>query len=286
MVLRVLQIILIVLFITFAVVLTKDYLKNREQMKKKNRILNFVMSIILNILDAMGIGTFATSTAFYQLTKMVDDKKIPGTLVVGCILPVITEGLAFLTAVKVDVLTLAAMLVSSTAGAFIGSKINHKVPVNGIRMTMGIGLMIAAVLMLGTMLDFLPAGGDDIGIKGIKLIIGCVIVFIIGALYPLGIGSYAPTLVLVSLLGMNPAVAFPIMMVGAAFNSASSVHNFIQSGEFHRRVAFGFNTGGIIGVLIAVVVVISLPMQVLRWLVLCVVVYTSITMFLSAAKKD
>lgn len=283
---HVIQVLLVILMIVFGILIIIDYGKNKEPMSIKDRVLNFVVSILLNILDVLGIGTFATSTAFYRLTKMVEDKKIPGTLVVGCILPVLTEGLAMVTNVEVETVTLVSMLVCSVAGAFIGSRINEKLPVRGIRLTMGIGLLIAGILMIGTLLSFLPAGGDARGLSGIRLVLSCAIVFVIGVFYPLGIGSYAPTLVLVSLMGMNPTVAFPIMMCGAGFNSASSFVNFIKSGEFHRRVSFGFNIGGVIGVLIAVIVVISLPMQVLRWIVVAVVLYTSVTMFLSAARKE
>ena len=54
--------------------------------------------------------------------------------------------------------------------------------------------------------------GTATGLSGIKLVVGVVINFFLGALMMIGVGLYAPCMALVGALGMNIGVAFPIMM--------------------------------------------------------------------------
>ena len=106
--------------------------------------------------------------------------------------------------------------------------------------------------------------------------------FILGALMMLGIGLYAPCLILVSLLGMNPLAAFPIMMGSCAFLMPIGGERFIRTGRYDISAALGLTIGGIPAVLIAVYVVKSMPMVWLRWLVVFVVVYAATLMLRSA----
>jgi uncharacterized membrane protein YfcA len=98
----------------------------------------------------------------------------------------------------------------------------------------------------------------------------------------LGIGLYAPCLMLVSLLGMNPIAAFPIMMASCACLMPVSSLKFIRERKYDKRLAIGLAIGGIPGVLLAAFVVKSLPMQWLYWLVVLVVLYAAILMLRSA----
>ncbi len=64
---------------------------------------------------------------------------------------------------------------------------------------------------------------------------------------------------------------------------AASV-KFVQQGAYDRRAAMGITIGGIFGVIIAAYLVKSLPLNILTWLVIGVILYTSITMLKSASK--
>ncbi|HYN09040.1 MAG TPA: TSUP family transporter [Vicinamibacterales bacterium] len=106
--------------------------------------------------------------------------------------------------------------------------------------------------------------------------------FIFGALLMLGIGNYAPSLILFSVLGMDPRAAFPIMMSSGAMMAMVGGLRFMNAGRFDTRAALGLTLGGIPGVLVAGLVVRSLPLSVLRWVVVFVVVYAATTMLRSA----
>ena len=71
----------------------------------------------------------------------------------------------------------------------------------------------------------------------------------------LGIGLYAPCMILVSLLGMNPTAAFPIMMGSCAFLMPVGSLRFIRERCYGLRAALGLAIGGIPGVLLAAFIV-------------------------------
>src|SRR5436309_2351558 len=102
--------------------------------------------------------------------------------------------------------------------------------------------------------------------------------FMLGALMTLGIGLYAPCMILVSLLGMNPKAAFPIMMGSCAFLMPVGGLRFIREQSYSLRAAFGLALGGIPGVLLAAYIVKELPLDAVRWLVIAVVIYTALSM--------
>src|SRR5574341_1067981 len=98
----------------------------------------------------------------------------------------------------------------------------------------------------------------------------------------LGIGLYAPCMILVSLLGMSPLAAFPIMMGSCAFLMPVGSLQFLRRGSYDLRAALGLTLGGVPAVLVAFYLVESLPLTALRWLVIGVVVYTATAMLRSA----
>ena len=98
-----------------------------------------------------------------------------------------------------------------------------------------------------------------------------------------GIGNYAPTLVMLSLMGMDPRLSFPIMAAGAALTATGASMRYISIGEVDLRIASGIALGGIPAVLVAAFIVKSMSVELLRWLVVCVVMYAAIVMLKAAA---
>jgi uncharacterized membrane protein YfcA len=286
MVIRVIQIMFIVMMIIFFIRQIRDFRKNNEHSGPKKNALFQAIGFVVNFFDALGIGDFAPSLAIYHLTKTVDDRKIPGVMNVGVAIPVMVEGLLFMSAVKIDVLTLVSVLVTSFIGAMVGVRTNERINVRAIQKIMGIGLLVAAFLLLGSIKGFLPSGGTATGVTGIKLVIINVVGFILGLLLPLGVGHYAPMMVTVYLCGMAPLSAFPIMMTMGGTVCFQTGQRFLKNGLFNREAALGQTIGGSIGVVIAVYLVKSMPLEVLNWLVLIVVVYSAITMIHSGFKKQ
>src|ERR1700722_13230193 len=243
------------------------------------------VGFVTNVFDTLGIGSFATTSAFFKLWSMVPDEQIPGTLVVGHTPPSLLQAFIFIAVVQVDLATLVFMIASSAVGSWLGAGIVSRLPRLRIRLAMGTALIAAAVVMMLTQLQLIPGGGDSIGLSGASLAFGIMGNLIFGALMTIGIGLYAPCMILVSLLGMNPRAAFPIMMGSCAVLMSVGSVPFIRSERYSLKAALGLTAGGIPGVLVAAFVVKSLPLSAVRWLVVAVVIYTASMMLRSAVQE-
>jgi len=245
-------------------------------------LVQIAIGFVTDFFDTLGIGSFATTTTAYKVLKVVPDEKIVGTMLVGHSLPVVVQAFIFIVAVQVDPVVLVSLIAVSILGSWLGAGVASKLPRRPIQIFMGIGLLAAAFFMLLSQLGMFPSGGTALTLTTGKLIIALVVNFILGGLLMLGIGSYAPSLILISMLGMDPRAAFPIMMSSGAMMAMVGSFPFMQAGRFDRDAALGLVIGGIPAVLIAGLLVRSLPLDVLRWIVVLVVVYAASTMLYSA----
>ena len=253
----------------------------------KPTLLGIATGAITNFFDDLGIGSFATTTTIFRSTKQVRDEKIPGTLNVGHTLPTVVEALAALALFRtaIDPLTLVEMIAAATAGAWLGARVFGRWPRRKIQIGMGLCLLAAVAVMFYRQVWGDPTGGALLKLDGLLLVIGITANFVLGMLMTLGIGLYAPCMILISLLGMNPTAAFPVMMGSCAFLMPVASGNFIKEKSWDMKASFGLLIGGIPAVLIAAYIVKSIPIGPLKWLVMAVVTYTAISMLLAARRE-
>jgi uncharacterized membrane protein YfcA len=243
------------------------------------------IGFVTAFFDTLGIGSFATTTAVYKLRAMVPVNLIPGTLNVGHVLSTIAQAFIYMQLVPVEPVTLALMIAAAVAGAWLGAGVVVRWPRRKIQVGMGVALLGAAALMLMTALNLLPPQGNVQGLTGLRLGAGLAGNFVLGALMMLGIGLYAPCMILVYLLGMDQAAAFPIMMGSCAFLMPVSCVKFVKTGTYHVQAALGLALGGLPAALIAALIVKSLPLGAVRWLVVFVVIYTALNMLMTANEE-
>ncbi len=248
-------------------------------------VIHALTGFVTNFFDTLGVGSFAPTTSLYKLLRLVPDERIPGTLNAGNALPTIAQALIFIAAVTVDPATLVAMIGAAVLGAWLGSGVVARLPKRGIQLGMGVALLAAAILFVLGIVGWIPAGGEALELQGSWFAIAVACNFVLGALMTLGVGLYAPCLILVSLLGMNPIAAFPIMMGSCAFLMPVAGLRFIAVERYDVRAALGLALGGIPGVLIAAFIVKQLPLLWLRWLVVIVVLYAAIAMLRAARSR-
>ena len=241
-------------------------------------LLQIGVGAFTNFFDTLGIGSYATSTTLFRFFQLVDDRIIPGTLNVGHALPTVVQTFIYTSIIPIDVPTLFSMIGASILGAWLGAGVVARWPRRTVQIGMGMALLVAASLMFMTQMKLFPGGGEALGVAGLKLVIAVAVNFMLGALMTLGIGLYAPCMILVSLLGMNPKAAFPIMMGSCAFLMPVGGLRFIREQSYSLRAAFGLALGGIPGVLLAAYIVKELPLDAVRWLVIAVVIYTALSM--------
>jgi uncharacterized membrane protein YfcA len=240
--------------------------------------VGLAIGFVTNFFDTLGIGSFATTTATFRLLRLVADALIPGTLVVGHALPVVTQAMFFIGAIAVDPFQMTMLIGACIAGGWLGAGIVAALSRRAVQLGMGCALLSAAGFMLLGMLGWFPAGGTALVLPPGAFALALAVNFLLGALITLGIGNYAPSLVLFSLLGMDPRAAFPIMMGSGAFVATLAGVRFLTAAKLDARAALGLTAGGIPGVIVAAWIVRSLPLDVLRWLVLIVVTYASVTL--------
>ena len=224
-----------------------------------------VLGGVVSFFDTLGIGSFAPSTAWMKFRRMVPDKLIPPTLVVGLGPPAMAESIIFLIllGVKVDPVLLFGSAVAVLLGGLIGAPLVTRARVSTVQLVVAGGGTAAA----------LPMG---------LTVAAIVASFGFGILLNFGVGNYAPTLVILSLMGMDPRLCFPIMASGAALMSAGAGIRHIQIGRIDLRVVIGLAIGGIPAVLVAAFIVKSMPVEMLRWLVIVVVLYAAFVMLRAA----
>ena len=237
---------------------------------------------ITNFFDTLGIGSFATTTAIFQFTKMVPAQLIPGTLNAGHTLPTIFQAFIYIAVIEVEPLTLTAMIAAAVAGAWFGAGWVAGMQKQRVQIAVGAALLFAFAVMLMRQLDLFPQGGAALGLTGSNLFIAIVMNALFAAISTIGIGFYAPCMTLVSLLGMNPTAAFPIMMGSSAFLMPVASSRFVLRGAYAPKIALGLTLGGLFGVPLAAFVVKSLPLTAARWLVMAVILYAAIPMLRGA----
>jgi len=240
------------------------------------------LGFVTCFFDTLGIGSFAPTTAALKLRNRVPDQKIPGTLNVGHTLPTIAQAFIFIAIVVVDLKTLVLMIGAAVVGSWFGAGFVSEAPRRKIQIAMGFALLAAAALFLMTIFNLAPAGGQAESLTGWRLWAGLGGNFVLGALMEVGVGLYAPCMILVSLLGMTPQAAFPIMMGSCAFLMPVGSVRFIRTGCYSLRTTLGLGLAGVPAVLIAAFFVKSMELKTLRWLVVGVVLYAALSMLRSA----
>jgi len=269
----------------FAAAWARDIMRKRSRASNVSplpSVTHVVIGFVTNFFDTLGIGSFATTTAAYKTLRLVPDEDMPGTMLIGHDLPVVAQAFIFIAAVSVDPILMLTLIAATIAGGWLGAGVVTKLPRGPIQIGMGVGLLLAATFMALTQLGLFPGGGTALALPAGKLAFAALGFFCFGAVLMIGIGNYAPSLILLSVLGMDPRAAFPVMMGAGALVAMAGGIRFMRKGRYVAPAALGLTLGGIPAVLIAGLVVKTLPLDVLRWVVVCVVVYSALTMIRSA----
>ena len=241
---------------------------------------------IINFFDTLGIGSFAPTTAYFKFRQLIPDRLIPVTLIAASAIPSITEALIFVRVIKVEPTLLVICIAAAVLGSWLVATFALRLPTRAIRLTMGTGLLIAACLMTLSNLGRLPAGGEALELDPLRMGIAACACFVFGGLMSLGIGFYAPALISLSLLGLEPRAIFPIMMGACAFLTSVTGLKVLRHPEINLGVVLGISIGAIPGILLAAYVVKEIPLQMLRWLVIAIVLYAGALVLRAGLRQE
>jgi uncharacterized membrane protein YfcA len=253
--------------------------------RRKPTLYELFVGFVTDFLDTLGIGSFATTTAFYRARQTVPDELIPGTLNVGHTLPTIAQAFIYIGVIDVDPTTLIAMIVAAVVGSLVGAPIVTRLPKRRVQQGLGYALLILCSVLIWRQLGA-PAGGAATGLSGTLFVVGITVNFVLGALMTIGVGLYAPCLLLVSLLGMNGDTGFPIMMGSCAFLMPIASATFVRRQRYSPSAALGLTLAGVPAVLIAGLIVGNLPLDTVKWLVAVVIIYTAISLLIASRRPE
>lgn len=244
-----------------------------------------ILGAITNFFDTLGIGSYAPTMAWFKFRRLVPDRLIPATMLVGHTLPSMAQAVIFLIllGVFVDPVLLIGCVIAVLIGGLVGAPLVGRLHVWVVQIIVGLALLLAAMFYGLANLGLMPLGGSASSLPIDLMLIAIVANLVFGVLLNFGVGNYAPTLAMFSLMGMDPRLSFPIMAAGAALAGAGASVRHISIGRIDFRMAFGLALGGIPAVLVAAFIVKSMPVEWLRWLVAVVVAYAGAVMLKAAA---
>jgi uncharacterized membrane protein YfcA len=207
-------------------------------------------------------------------------------MLAGLTPPAMAQSIIFLIllGVKVDPVLLFGAAMATFAGGVIGAPLVVRARAWIVQAIVAVGLTLAGIAYVIGMLGLMPVGGTASGLPLGLTIVGIAVSFVLGLLANFGVGNYAPSLVMFSLMGMDPHYCFPIMASGASLMGAGSSMRFIKVPELDLRIVVGLTLGGIPAVLVAALIVKEMDVDVLRYLITVVVFYTAIVMARASLK--
>jgi len=249
--------------------------------RKTPLLIEYPVGLVFAFLDTLGIGSFAPTTAALKFQHRIPDEQIPGTLNIGLNAAATLEMVIMVTGIVIDPWLLMSTVLSAAAGAWLGAGVVSRLSRPAIQFAMGIALLIAGCVFAATNLHLMPGGGVALTLGGWRLAVAIAVNFVLGALMSVGIGLYAPCMIVVTMLGLHPIAAFPIMMGSCGLVQPAAGLQFFRSGRFGFGTSIALTIGSIPGVLFAYFVVKRLPLLYLRWLVVIVVLYAAFTMLRS-----
>lgn len=282
------QILLITVMVLMIGLIVRAYLKQKKPIFQRFG-LGMLIGFVTDFGDTLGIGSFATTTAAFRATHYLDDdRQLPGTLNAMHAIPVMVEALFFITAVKVELSTLLPMTTAAVVGAYVGTHVTKNWHAPTVQRVMSAALFIAVVIMIIRMIT--NPGADNAltvhGLHGWWLVLGIAFNVGVGILMTMGLGNYAPELIFFSLMGVNPAIAFPVMMLDAALIMPTTAWNVIKMDRVSWRGFAGVTIGGILGVIVSAKFFTSMDVQLLKLLIIVVSLWTAVGLLRDSFKQN
>src|SRR4051812_849427 len=124
------------------------------------------LGAITNFFDTLGIGSFAPTMAWLKFRKLVPDRLIPRTMLVGHTLPAVAQAIIFLIllGVLVDPVLLIGCVLATLMGGLLGVSLVIRAKVWVVQLLVGLALILAASMYALTNLHLMPGGGTATGL--------------------------------------------------------------------------------------------------------------------------
>jgi uncharacterized membrane protein YfcA len=232
--------------------------------------------VIAFIADTLGIGSFAVNIAMAKCLKIFEDHELPPMVNGAQIIPGVLESLFFMKVVSVDIKTLVTLVLGTCIGGLLGGHIVSRLSKQAIRFMMICCFSLIIGLLVSKQFNLLPVGGQLMALSSSKLVIGFVAMIVCGALTSAGIGLFAMVQGVLFLLGLSPAVAFPIMTTAGAMQQPLTTLVFLKQKKIPLKKTLILSLGGCVGVLMVLPVFSLFTTTYLHNLLIGILIYNVI----------
>ncbi len=271
--------ILTILLLSFWCVAVMIYkLKRQPTVKISTRdyVKLSISGILAFISDTIGVGSFAVNIALAKCFNTFQDEELPAMNNGAQVIPGTIESLFFMQLIQVDFLTLFTLVAGTCIGGVIGGSIVSRLSKQAIRLAMMTCFLLIMTLLICNQLGITPVGGELTALHSWKLVIGFFAMIVCGSLTCVGIGLFAMVQGVLFLMGVSPAVAFPIMTTAGAMQQPLTTLVFLKQNKIPLKKTLVLSLAGCLGVFIALPIVSHLTADWLHMLLVGIMLYNLI----------
>ena len=236
-----------------------------------------ISGVLAFISDTLGIGSFAVNIALAKLFNTFKDEELPAINNGAQVIPGTLESLLFMQMIQVDWLTLVTLVSGTCIGGILGGHIVSRLSKQAIQCAMIICFSLMLGLLLCNQFNLIPVDGTLTALRDWKLVAGFFAMIICGSLTSVGIGLFAMVQGVLFLMGVSPAVAFPIMTTAGAMQQPLTTLVFLKENKIPLKKTLILSLSGCIGVVMATPIVSQLSADWLHRLLILIMLYNLIT---------
>ncbi|MDQ5920270.1 MAG: hypothetical protein QG673_326 [Pseudomonadota bacterium] len=270
---------LVAIIVTIGVVVYFYYNFSDEKLSIIEQIKIAFIGFISNLLDTVGIGSFAIIVALRRmLGVMPDDVKLIGSMNIQAVITALAQMLIFLHFIQLDLTTMMVAIVMITIGGFLSGLIAVRINKKIMHNIMLLAFVVTGCLLFLIQLNVLNFSSSSDAIVGVRLIIFALFMLVAGMLPAFGVGYYSLVKTSIFLFGVNPIIAFPIMAAASSYQMPVTAVTFIGKKKFYPKSSILLAAFGLLGVFIAAPLISKVDPYTLKWILLIVVMYNIITL--------
>ncbi len=204
-------------------------------------------AFVIFFLQAMGFPDFVMGTIAYRKLKLVEDERLPQTLVMATIVPGALAAITYLQNGAAQVWTIFFCVIAETLGTVLGVRIVSKLNGAQIRRLMGCLMIVALVAFIFK--TVLAPAGSLAGLPTSRLLFAMAILFVLGVFNMMGVPMKPSALLLLLLLGMSPTAALTVVLTMGSIGPITGGVTVLRSGKFQKKIVLYAATVGLVAAL-------------------------------------
>lgn len=245
-----------------------------------------VCEAIVFFFTTMGFPDFVLNTLAFRKCGWVDDKRLPGTLVVCSVLPGALIAFTYLRGKEaLDMMTMLLCMAAIASGSFIGARVVSKLDGKTIRLIMGVTMIFSMAALVLKLILSAGAVGTANGLTALQLCIALPLVFCFGFINMFGVPLKPPAIALFLLMGLSPMNTLTLVLAMAVVSPMAGGIQVLRSGLYHGKIALAAISFGVVGALLGTAFTVTLDATILTVILLIIMAFTVVSVLKPEKKK-